>query len=404
MATENALQVLGVVRSLELQQALADAIGGRSGWTLDLRRGDLKSQGAGLLRAIRTAGALLVEIDVEDAAELEALGRLTAEAAAAGVPVLATAGDLSGASMRRLLRHGITDFLPQPLDRRDVLEALQNVRPQPRRQPNGEAPRGRVLTFSRASGGAGATTLAVNVAHALARPHGRSRLSVCLLDLDLHFGTVALQLDLAQTAGLLDIVRAPERLDAALFSSSLVEHRSGLRVLTSPSAPMPLEALRPDLIEKLLELARAQFDYVVVDLPIALTQWTETVLHHSDLVYLVTQLNVPAVRQLRRLLDVIEETGLYSLPVHLVLNRLQKGFGWGAGVKRRQAEKALGRAFDYCIRDQAEILTEAANRGCPVLDLRRYSRFGRQLRGMLKRSLRELSARPGLAAASAATR
>jgi pilus assembly protein CpaE len=197
-------------------------------------------------------------------------------------------------------------------------------------------------------------------------------------------------------------VRSPERLDSALFSDSLLEHRSGLRVLPAPSTSMPLEALRPDLVQTLLALARAQFDYVVVDLPIALTQWTETVLHQSDLVYLVTQLNVPAVRQLRRLLDVIEEAGLYNLPVQLVLNRQQRAFGWGTGVKRRQAEKALGRPFDYCIRDQFEILNEAANRGCPVLDVRRYSRFGRQLRGMLKRSLQELAARPGLPVAAAA--
>ncbi len=402
MTTKHVLRLLGVVRSLEVQEALTQAIGGRDGIDADLRLGDLKSLGAELLRAAPAADALLVDVDVHDAQDMDALGRLTAEAAGAGVPVLVTTTDLSAATVRRLLRDGIADFIPQPLDRRDVLDALQNIGRQKGRNPNAEPPRGRLLTFSRASGGAGATTLAVNVAHGLARPRGRSRADVCLIDLDLHFGTAALQLDLGQTAGLLDIVRAPERLDAALFSSSLVEHRSGLRVLSAPSTPMPLEALRPDLVEALLELARSQFDYVVVDLPIALTQWTETVLHHSDLVYLVTQLNVPAVRQLRRLLDVIEETGLYNLPVQLVLNRLQGSFGWSSGVKRRQAEKALGRPFDYCIRDQFEILNEAANRGCPVLDVRRYSRFSRQLRGMLNRSLRELATRPGLPAAAAA--
>jgi pilus assembly protein CpaE len=400
--TKHAVQLLGVVRSRELQHELAETIGHQTGWVADLRQGDLKSLGADLLRTAPTAGALLVEVDVNDDGEMEVLGRLTAEAAAAGVPVLATAGDLSGPCVRRLLRHGIADFIPQPLDRRDVLEALQNLGAPAHRHPKTEPPRGRVLTFSRASGGAGATTLAVNVAHALARPRRRRQADICLIDLDLHFGTAALQLDLPQTAGLVDIVRSPERLDAALFADSLLEHRSGLRVLPAPSTSMPLEALQPDLVQTLLELARAQFDYVVVDLPIALTQWTETVLHQSDLVYLVTQLNVPAVRQLRRLLDVIEEAGLYNLPVQLVLNRQQKGFGWGTGVKRRQAEKALGRPFDYCIRDQFEILNEAANRGCPVLDVRRYSRFDRQLRGMLKRSLQELAARPGLPAAAAA--
>jgi pilus assembly protein CpaE len=185
------------------------------------------------------------------------------------------------------------------------------------------------------------------------------------------------------------------------LTSNLVEHRSGLYVLTAPGGPMSLETLKPDMVAALLELARTRFDYVIVDLPVALTSWTGTVLGQSDLVYLVTQLNVPAVRQLRRLLDATEEVGLYDLPVQLVLNRLQSAFGWGRGVKRRQAEKALGRPFDYCIADQLDVVMEAANRGTPVLDVRRYSRFGRQLRGLLKRSLRELAARPVLAGAGA---
>ena len=101
-------------------------------------------------------------------------------------------------------------------------------------------------------------------------------------------------------------------------------------MLAGPSAAMPLDALRPAVVNALLQLARARFDYVIVDLPRALTGWTETVLSHSDLAYLVTQLNVPAVWQLRRLLAVIEKLGLDDLPVQLVLNRLQ-GSVWARG-------------------------------------------------------------------------
>jgi pilus assembly protein CpaE len=400
MTTKQPLHIAGVVRSPQLQRELADAIAGHGGAKLDLRVGELKALGADLCRGSANAVLLLLDVDVDDTAEMDVLERLSAEASRAQIPVVVTAGDLGPAAIRRLLRHGASDFIAQPIDRAEVLDVLKLADHRARRQIPAQQPTGRIFTFSRANGGAGATTLAVNVAHALARPNRRKQAKVCLLDLDLHFGTAALQLDLRPNASLIEIAQAPERLDAALFAHSLVEHRSGLRVLTAPSTPMPLEELKPAVVKRLLELARAEFDYVIVDLPIALTQWTETVLSHSDLVYLVTQLNVPAVRQLRRLLDIIEEVGLYNLPVQLVLNRVQGSF-WGAGVKRRQAEKALGRPFDYCIADQFEVLIDAANRGAPVLDVRRYSRFGRQLRGMLDRSLRQLSARPGLAAALA---
>jgi pilus assembly protein CpaE len=327
------------------------------------------------------------------------LARLAEQAGRASIPVVATAGDLRPSTMRRLLRDGVTDFIGQPIDHAEVVEMVRVVSRKARRAQATKAARGRLLTFSRATGGAGATTLAVNVAHALARSQGRHRASVCLIDLDLQFGTVALQLDLEPTTALLDIAKAPERLDAALLARSLVEHPSGLQVLTAPTAPMPLEALRPDLVGSLLEVARTSFDYVIVDLPIALTAWTGTVLGQSDLVYLVTQLNVPAVRQLRRLLDSTEEAGLCNLPVQLVLNRLQGSFGWGMGIKRRRAEEALGRPFDHCIADQFQLLISAANRGTPALDARRYSRFGRQVRALQRQALRQLAARPAFAAA-----
>jgi pilus assembly protein CpaE len=318
-------------------------------------------------------------------------GQLSAEASRAHVPIVATASDLSPATVRQLLREGIADFIPQPIERAEVLDVLRSAHHKARRRRQRSSAPGRVLTFSRASGGAGATTLAVNVAHGLACAQRQAK--VCLIDLDLQFGAVALQLDLDPTAGLLAIAQARQSFDPALFASSLVEHRSGLRVLPSPSAPIALDALRPAVVNALLELARVEFDYVIVDLPCALTSWTETVLSHSDLVYLVTQPTLPAIWQLRRLLDAIEAFGLENLRVQLALNRLTAPF-WSAGSQRRQAEKALGRPFDYCIADQSEVLIDAANRGTPVLDVRRYSRFGRDLRSMLDRAVRDLAARP----------
>jgi pilus assembly protein CpaE len=398
--TNQAFHIAGVVRSPQLQHELAEAIAGSDGRMLDLRIGELKAVGPDLLRGEASPNILLLDVDVHNADDLAALGRMTVEAGRANIPVVATADDLGPAIMRRLLREGVADFIAQPIDRAEVLEVLRVVDRKRRQEQAARPARGRVLTFSRASGGAGATTLAVNVAHALAQSQRRAQAKVCVIDLDLHFGAVALQLDLSPTAGLLDIARVPDRLDAALFASSLVEHHSGVRVLTAPSTAMPLDALKPDLVAALLELARAEFDYVIVDLPIALTNWTETVLSRSDLVYLVTQLNVPAVRLLRRLLDIIEEVGLYNLPVQLVLNRAQGSFRWGAGVRRRQAEKALGRPFDYRISDQFHVLVDAANRGTPVLDVRRYSRFGRQLRSLVKHSIRGLAARSPVASAA----
>lgn len=398
LVTKQTLHVAGVVRSPQLQYELSEALADADGVEIDLRIGGLGALAPGLLRGEKMPSALLLEIDVRDPDDLEALARLSAEASRVHVPIVATAGDLDTATVRRLLRDGVADFIPQPFDRADVLDVLRSADHKARRRQQRSPAQGRVLAFSRATGGAGATTLAVNVAHALARPERQAK--VCLIDLDLQFGTVALQLDLDPVPGLFDGADARQSFDPARFLDGLVEHRSGLRILPSPSAPISLEAIRPAVVNALLDLARIEFDYVIVDLPCALTNWTETVLSHADLLYLVTQPNLPAVWQLRRLLDAIEAFGLDGLQVRLALNRLKSPF-WSPGAQRRQAEKALGRPFDYCIADQPEVLIDAANQGTPVLDVRRYSRFGRELRHMLDRSLADLAARSPAPAASA---
>ena len=285
MVTKQTLHVAGVVRSPQLQYELSEALAEDIGTEVDLRVGGLKAWAPGLLVAERTPSVLLLEIDVDDREDMTALGPLSAEASRSHVPIVATASDLSPATVRQLLREGVADFIPQPIDRAEVLDVLRSADHKARRRQQRSPAQGRVLTFSRATGGAGATTLAVNVAHALACSQRETK--VCLIDLDLQFGAVALQLELDPTAGLFDIAQARQSFDPSLFLSSLVEHQSGLRVLPSPSAPLSLEALRPAVVNALLELARVEFDYVIVDLPCALTGWTETVLSHSDLVYLV---------------------------------------------------------------------------------------------------------------------
>ena len=158
MITRQTLHIAGVVRSPQLQYELSEAIADCNGTELDLRIGGLKALAPALLRGERTPSVLLVEIDVNDVEDMAVLGQLSAEASRAHVPIVATAGDLGPATVRRLLRDGVADLIPQPIDRAEVLDVLrsadQKARPRQQRSPA----RGRVLTFSRATGGAGATT------------------------------------------------------------------------------------------------------------------------------------------------------------------------------------------------------------------------------------------------------
>jgi pilus assembly protein CpaE len=184
----------------------------------------------------------------------------------------------------------------------------------------------------------------------------------------------------------------------------MVEHKSGLRVLTAPKSPMPLEALKPELIGHILDLARQQFDYLVVDMPHALANWTDAVLGQSDRIFLVTQTSVPAIRQARRLLQILAEEGLYNLPLKVVLNRHQSSLGWGGGgrISFGQAQKALGREIDFLVSNDFDAVSDALNQGVPVLEVKRRSKFVKKVRELIERSVKELEAgqrQPSAAAA-----
>ena len=394
-ATRERPRVLVVARSDQVEEAFRAAV--ERTVRLDVCRSTGTSFDLELLKGADRPEILVVDFDPEAPEEVAALKRIAAASKGKGLPVIAVAPLIGPALMRRLLRDGMADVLTQPFQAEEIRDALANATP-PASGQGGSAAGGRILTFARASGGAGATTLAVNAACLLAEPRRDGRPRVCLLDLDLQFGAAALQLDLEARMVAYDMAQAPERLDAQLFLSSLVEHPSGVRVLTAPSTPIPLETFQPDFVAQLLALAQAEFDYVVVDLPIALTSWTDTVLSRSELIFLITQLSVPAVRQVHRLLQVLQEEGLYNLPVRLVLNRHQNGFMFGSGLRRRQVEKALQRGIDFTIPDDSEVVLDAQNQGKPVLKVKRRSRFVKAVRGMLEDALHALPARMSAAA------
>ena len=153
-------------------------------------------------------------------------------------------------------------------------------------------------------------------------------------------------LDLEPSGEMVEIIRDPARLDGALLRASMTQHKSGLFVLPAPSELVPLDALPVAAVVRLIELARDEFDFVVIDLPLAAPRWLEAVLQQTDQLLLVSQLNVAAIRQTRRLLDFLKEEGHYELPVSLVLNRyvlaLQRARPAQAGDPRaRTADRSL---------------------------------------------------------------
>ncbi len=383
--------MLALTRSNEVKNALSGLLMERNDISLETEVGSLKSIGPEFSERLGRASMLLVDLDIENPDELLPLRQIVAERRG-HLSVIATAREITAQGVRELVRQGIDDFVPQPLEQQSLLDAIDVAKRKIRQCRGGGPSGGQVITVGRAKGGMGATTLAVNLALSLIEPIGKEDPKrVCLLDLDVQFGDAALYLDLAPRSDLVDIVQKPTRLDTALLLGAMTEHESGLEVLQAPIEPMPLDALRTETVGRMIDLAQQEFDYVVIDLPLALAAWYEMVLDMTDKLYLVTQLNVPAIRQTRRLMDILKEEGLYNLPVSIVLNRYVRRFNDHARI--RQCSRALDCTFDHFLVNDERTAMEAVDRGVALADVHRRSRICRTIRNMALDCRRELAAR-----------
>jgi pilus assembly protein CpaE len=194
--------------------------------------------------------------------------------------------------------------------------------------------RGRVVTVFSAKGGCGKTTLATNLAAAIA-DSGKG--TVALLDLDLAFGDVAIALQLFPTHTIADAVHIGEDLDGPALMSLLTSHRSGLQALVAPMEPSLADTIDTPLVVRILDLLREEFDYVIVDTPPALDDNVLAAFDRSDVVALLATLDIPALKNLKLTLETLE---LISFPrdrLKVVLNRADSK----VGLSLSEVEKTL---------------------------------------------------------------
>ena len=223
----------------------------------------------------------------------------------------------------------------------------------------GPAQPGRVITVSSAKGGVGRTTVATNLAVGLART-GRS--STVLVDLDLQFGDVASALSLDPEYTLPDAVRGLATRDTMVLKTFLTLHQTGLYVICGPKTPAEGDTVGAEAVSRLLEMLKSEFSYVVVDTGVGLSEHVLAALDESSDVVLVSGMDVPAVRDLRKELDALTRLGLVKEGRHIVLNCVDERAGLSVG----DVEATLGVKADFLLPRTAAALT-SINEGVPLL-------------------------------------
>jgi pilus assembly protein CpaE len=226
-------------------------------------------------------------------------------------------------------------------------------------QPKSRAPGQRIAVFG-AKGGVGKTTIAVNLAIALAA--GASS-SVVLVDGDLTFGDVSVHLNLTPTRTILDLLERVEDLDREVFNQALIRHDSDVRVLLSPFRPEQAERVTPEHIQAILDSLACYYDYVVVDCPASYDDVTLAILENADRVLIVVTPEIGPVKNTGVFLDLAAEIGIAEDKLMLVLNRANSEVGISAG----EIENTLRVALPFHLNSGGRPVVLSVNRGRPLL-------------------------------------
>ena len=259
----------------------------------------------------------------------------------------------------KCMRVGAREFLTLPIDTGAMSEALDRASALRKTLRPSNKASGRLLVFLSAKGGSGATTLACNYAVSLAQ---ESQQRTLLIDLNLPLGDAAINLGIKAEYSIVTAFQNSSRLDAHFLSNLLVQHSSGLFVLAAPSELAPT-FVSADVIDKLLEVACQDFDYVVVDAGSRLDLQRKHLFDESATVYLVTQVGIPELRNSHRLIAQLSAEG--SPKLEIVINRYDPR---SMEIDEEHITKVLTRPVSWKIPNNYAAVRRMQNTATPLTD------------------------------------
>lgn len=339
---------------------------------------------------------IALAVNGADEADLDRITRIIRAAKEAAVKVILVTDQISPIALHQLLRLGADDFVPYPLPAGALHDSIERIRqpapatapaPQPapaaaaaaatvaaepaeEAHPTFKAKGDRnavVLPVHGLAGGCGASTFATNLAWELANTE-KSGPRVCLIDLDFQYGSAATYLDLPRKEAVFELLSDLGRADSDSLLQAMLTFNDKLHVLTAPPDMLPLDIVTPDDIARLIDMAQANFDFVVIDMPKTIVAWTETVLSRAHVYFAMLELDLRSAQNVLRLVRALKAEGLPHEKLRFALNRAPKFTDLSAKSRVKRMAESLDINFEVQLPDGGAQVTQANDHGLPLAE------------------------------------
>jgi pilus assembly protein CpaE len=352
-------------------------LGPNAGFTLALELTNSFAEfGDEEVRTLKSADPELIVLDLESDPELGVRFAQFLADQNPGRRFIAAGPALSPELLLDAMRAGVADYLIKPVSGESLQPAFDRVNTRLVRPAADNARQvGAAYAFASARGGAGSTTLAANLAIVMHQLTGKKTL---LVDLELQMGELALMLGVHSRFNFVDLVQNFPRMDAALLSSFIETHSSGVHVLAAPYHPERGESVSPEQVRRVIGFLRQHYDYVLMDTSKSLSASTLAAFEQSDSVFLVTSPDLASLRNIQRGLPLIRRAlTMKGQQFRLVVNRHDAE----AAIPREDIERTLGLQVYWNLSNDYDSVISSCNSGKAAV-LNGDSKYTRDLRAL----------------------
>jgi pilus assembly protein CpaE len=302
----------------------------------------------------------VIGIDADPTKALQLIHNLREAAPECSILVVSSSTD--GQLILKAMRAGAKEFLTQPIGIEELVLALERIGAHRLGGGHGRSRQCKMLAVAGATGGVGSTSLAVNLGCVLASNESNT---VALVDLDLSLGDADVFLDTIPDYTIVDVVQNISRLDFQLLKRSMTKHSSGLYLLPRPVQLQDISLITPDDLQRVFGLLKASFSHVIIDLSKAYNRVDMTALQAANQVLLVTQLDLPCLRNVVRLMMSFDAVEGLKDKIQIVVNRIGLDNGH---ISLKKAKETIGRDIFWRLPNDYRVMVEMRNNGVPLVE------------------------------------